>query len=177
MRLVSFSMRSNPIRSILSFFCSIYQHFFPVQEVLPSIFRIKLSQGIPNGRAVYDDTAKELLSDDISKFFVNLRNISEKQVYLPLSFRLLESSYEENDPRNVWTQRGPSTPPSTPSRKHLAWVEDLLMDTASWPRASYIRPQWYIDDFPQGREELVDACETYLKNLRSFIEKLRDRLV
>jgi hypothetical protein len=125
---------------------------------------------------IYDAEVKELLWDDVSKYFISLRNTSEKQMYLPLSFQLYRAEYEVDDPRNVWTQLGPSMPPSTPSVEHISTLEELLTKTADWHGAPYIRPVWYLADFPGAERELTAACMSYLASLRHFANLLRERL-
>ena len=130
-----------------------------------------------NGRVIYDNAVKELLGDDVSKYFINLRNTSEKQIYLPLGFRLYRTEYEVDDPRNVWTQLGASVPSSTPSVEHMTTLEELLTKTASWHGTPHIQTEWYLDDFSGAEQELTDACKTYLASLRSFVDEFRHRLL
>ena len=85
-----------------------------------------------NGRVIYDSIVQELLGDNISKYFISLRNISEKQIYPPLGFRLYWTSFDMDDARTVWTQIGWSVAPSSPSVAHMTTLEEFLTRTASW---------------------------------------------
>ena len=124
-----------------------------------------------------DNTVKEFLNDEICRFFIELRNVSEKETYVPLSFRLYESSYEEDDPKNVFTQIGCGTPPSTPSKKHLMELEDMLTgERLNCIYAPYTQPKWFIENYSGGEIELLKTCKTYLSKLRKFIEVVRSRL-
>jgi len=121
-----------------------------------------------NGMEKYTEVREKYLNNEVAKYFVELRNISEKQMFLPLGFEMMEKHPNEENGEFIYTRRAASAP-STPSKHHLDWLENVL--NTEW--SSYTQPRWLITDFPTGKKELFEACEEYLASLQMSVEVLR----
>ena len=111
------------------------------------------------------------MSGDSARFFIELRNLSEKEMYLPLGFHMMEKYPDESSGKLIRIQRAAAAP-ARPSKHHLGWLEDVL--NTEW--TSYTQPRWIISDYPGGEKELCEACEEYLGDLQRFVEVLRRTL-
>ena len=120
---------------------------------------------VPGGREVYDQAKKDWLSGAISAFFVTQRNVSEKEMYIPLSFKLVNTNgggdMAGSQPRPV-------------SKEQLMWLEEVLLTV--WPRHGGVEPKWYLEGCPSGPADLLEACEAYLRNLNYFVDALRVKI-
>ncbi len=126
-----------------------------------------------DGKARYDELREKYLSGDSARFFVGLRNLSEKEMYLPLRFEMMEKYPDDQSDKIIYTVRA-SAAPSSPSKHHFVWLENVL--NTEWTSYTHTHPRWIIDDFPGGEKELCEACEEYLIVLQKFVEVLRQSL-
>lgn len=121
--------------------------------------------------AAYKATVKECLSGEFSKYFVGLRNLSLHQMYVPLAFSLVEPCQDDSGKEYLILRE--SSQPSSPSKKHFSWLEDVLkVDPFG---ASLNQAQWVLPDFPEKKVHLNFACEEYLQQLKTFVALLRKR--
>lgn len=123
---------------------------------------------LENGSDLYERLREQFLSGKEAKFFIELRNVSEKQTYLPLSFEMMEQYPDEKTGQVTWVQRAVARGAS-PSKRHFGWLENVL--NTEW--TSYTQPRWLIDDYPGKDKELVSACSEHLATLQRFVEALR----
>ena len=131
----------------------------------------QITPAFRDGKARYDELREKYLSGESARFFVELRNLSEHQMYVPLRFEMMEKYPDDQSDKVIYVMRA-SAAPSSPSKHHFGWLEDVL--NTEW--TSYTQPRWIIDDFPGGKKELCEACEEYLTVLQKFVEVLRQSL-
>lgn len=123
---------------------------------------------IANGKQLYEDSVQKYLSGEVAKFFINMRNISEKEMYLPLKFKLIEKHPSEKPGQYIFVERASSVM-SAPSRHSFGWLEDAINTEFT----SYTQPRWMIMDYPGGDKDLFEACEEYLNVIQNFVEEFR----
>ena len=128
----------------------------------------------------YEQLRSELLSDPISNFFKERRNVSEKEGYPPVLFSLYKRHYDSAAGRDVWTQLGPKAQIRI-TAKTLDYIESSLLRGAGplFPGQDVpveIVPIWEWEDYPGGVKEVIPACEEYLDRLSSFVAVLRKAL-
>lgn len=134
---------------------------FHIQELLAHL---------PNAAGAkkrYRELRSELLSDPISKFFIERRNVSEKKGYPPVSFSLLKRHRDIETGQDIWTEIAHQGPLHITARE-LDSVESSLLRGAEpiFPGQGVpvsLEPRWSWDDYPGKSKEVVSACEEYLE--------------
>ncbi len=121
---------------------------------------------------IYENTRKELLSDEFSEYFIGLRNRSLHQMYVKLAFHLVEPRKEGGKQYLVVHA---SKQPASLSEKHFSWLEEVLK--VDLHGCSPTQAEWVLPDFPgPGKTHLIYACEEYLQCLNAFVFVLRERM-
>jgi len=128
----------------------------------------------------YEHLRDQLLSDPIAKYFIDRRDVSEKEGHPPVSFSLLKRHRNEQTQEDVWTQLAHLGPMHITARE-LDYAESSLLRGGEpiFPGQGVpvsIEPVWTWDDYPGGSKEVVKACEDYLERLSFFVAKLREAI-
>jgi hypothetical protein len=124
-----------------------------------------------DGTKIYTTTCEEILVNDVGKFFRDLRNRSEKEMYPALRYKIIEAGRRSDTEDLVYTLRASSLA-DTPSLDALTSFEKMVNEPA-W---HYRKPFWYFEDFPGGPKELGESCRDFLGQLQRLVDTVRVRL-
>lgn len=114
---------------------------------------------------------KKYLSDVISKFFIQLRNSSEKEGYPRLRFGL-KKLYIDKEQKERWAALCEW---SIPNPGSVEKAEDELSQVC--PDEGLIRAYWKKEGFPDKQSRnLFVACESYVSSLCTFTDTFRRSL-
>ncbi len=123
------------------------------------------------GKEEYKRIRDKHLITNAAKYFRDQRNYYQKQAYLPLGFELMER-YPNPDKNEITFVMRASAPGQSPSKYHFTSLEEILNTEYS----VFTQPRWLLEDYPDGKRELLGACQEYLESLEIFTEDLRRTL-
>lgn len=123
---------------------------------------------VADGRRIYDAMRERLLNDTLCAAFVELRNLSEKEMYPDVVFTIRQP-FRNGQGGEEWPKSCALAVSVTGGLDRIEKELDRI-----YPEGSRVQVVWEIHGI-KGHAvwELIPACEQYLVNLRTFVEELR----
>ncbi|MFZ5491546.1 MAG: hypothetical protein ACOY6E_03460 [Pseudomonadota bacterium] len=128
---------------------------------------------------VYEPLRKEILSDEVCRYFVGLRNEVEKEGYPTIHVKQFVERKGRNDGASTWYALSSCTLFSAKSETNLDFLEQSIrleweLTSMSGPPA-HIMYMWTFPDYPNGATDVVVACEAFQKRLWQFVFEFRSK--
>jgi len=131
------------------------------------------------GKAEYEQLKNEMLSDEVAKYFVELRNTVEKEGYPPLVVGQLVAYRNAQTGQKEWTFYASTTTlfEKSDGSTNFLPLESLIRH--DWETKSISQPpvqieyRWQFPDFPGGPKEVPAACRDFSERLWEFVFKFR----
>jgi len=126
----------------------------------------------------YEKLRDELLNNNECKYFVELRNHTEKEGYPPVKVNFLVARKAENTGNLVWYQHAGCSLFGEEEHAGFKFLDNLIR--AEWDHASMsgipaqIKYTYNFIGYPEERKSATKACQEFMETLWYFLAKFRD---